>query len=150
MPDPRSAKNIVTVATETANLKTLVDALKAAALVDTLQAEGSFTLFAPSDAAFAKLPSGTLDLLLADTEKLAGVLSYHIVPGRLDAADMIKASGSIPATACGLSLKIQTRNNNISVNRAKIVQADLRASNGVIHVIDTVLFPTADQVPTGW
>ena len=136
-------KNVVQVATEAGSFKTLVAAVKAAGLAETLQGEGPFTVFAPSDAAFAKLPAGTVEALLADKAKLASILTYHVVPGKVMAADVIGAGSAKPATVNGQPLDVQVRGGKVYVNGAQVTAADVGASNGVIHVIDTVLMPPA-------
>ena len=140
-------KNVVQVATEAGTFKTLVAAVQAAGLAETLQGEGPFTVFAPSDAAFAKLPAGTVEALLADKAKLAAILTYHVVPGKVMAADVIGAGSAKPATVNGEPLDVQVRGGKVYVNGAQVTSADVGASNGVIHVIDTVLMPPA--APSG-
>jgi uncharacterized surface protein with fasciclin (FAS1) repeats len=135
------AKDIVGVAVEAGSFETLVAAVKAAGLVETLQGDGPFTVFAPTDAAFAKLPAGTVEALLADPAALRSVLLYHVVPGRVMAADVIRSGGGTPATAQGQSLTIRVVNGEVMVDGAKVQTADVGASNGVIHVIDTVVLP---------
>ena len=141
------SKNIVEVATAAGSFTTLLTAVKAAGLVETLQGDGPFTVFAPSDAAFAKVPKATLDALLADKAALASVLSFHVVPGRVVAADIVKAGSVMPKTVNGQPLDIKVRDGKVYVNGAQVVTADVQASNGVIHVIDTVLLPAS--VPAG-
>jgi uncharacterized surface protein with fasciclin (FAS1) repeats len=140
-----SPKTIVDVAVEAGSFKTLVAALKAADLVGTLQGKGPFTVFAPTDEAFAKLPAGTVDALLKDPKKLAAILTYHVVSGEVKAADLIKAGGATPQTLEGQALDIQVRNGKVYVNGAQVTAADVAATNGVIHVIDTVLLPPASK-----
>jgi len=135
-------KNIVQVASEAGTFETLVTAVKAAGLAETLQGEGPFTVFAPSDEAFAKLPAGTLDALLKDPEALASVLTFHVVPGRVVAADIVRMNGARPATVNGEALDVRVRDGKVYVNGAQVTSADVSASNAVIHVIDTVLLPT--------
>ena len=130
--------SIVEVASSTEGFSTLVTALKAANLVDTLQGDGPFTVFAPTDDAFAALPAGALEGLLADPEKLAQVLTLHVVAGKAQAADVVALSEV--ETVQGKSLQIDAA-NGVSVGGAKVIQADVMASNGVIHVIDRVLLP---------
>lgn len=142
-------KNIVQLATDAGTFKTLVTALKAAGLADALQGPGPFTVFAPTDAAFAKLPAGTVESLLADPQKLAAILTYHVVPGKVMAGDIVTANGAEPKTLNGQSLDIALRGGKVFVNSAQVTKADIVASNGVIHVIDTVLLPTAAPVPAG-
>ena len=138
------AKNIVQVATD-AGFHTLVAAIKAAGLADALQGPGPFTVFAPTDAAFAKLPAGTVDALLKDPVKLAAILKYHVISGKVMAADVIKANGAKPATLNGAALDITVKGGMVYVNGAKVVKANVPASNGVIHAIDTVLLPPAGK-----
>lgn len=135
-------KNLVEVATEAGSFTTLIAAVKAAGLAETLSGKGPFTVFAPSDAAFAKVPKATLDGLLADKSALTSVLTSHVVPGRVAAADIVKAKGAMPKTVNGQPLDITVRDGKVYVNGAQVVTADIQASNGVIHVIDTVLLPT--------
>lgn len=131
------AQDIVDTAVKAGNFTTLVTAVKAAGLVDTLKGPGPFTVFAPTDEAFAKVPKATLDALLADKAALAKVLTYHVVPGKVMAAD-VKA-GKVK-TVQGQELTITT-DGGVMVNNAKVVATDVAASNGVIHAIDTVLMP---------
>lgn len=131
------AKDIVDVAVGAGNFKTLVAAVQAAGLVDTLKSPGPFTVFAPTDAAFAKIPKATLDALLADKAKLTAVLTYHVVPGKVMAKD-VKA-GKVK-TVQGGELTITTT-GGVKVDGANVVTTDVAASNGVIHVIDTVVLP---------
>ncbi|MCM0608260.1 MAG: fasciclin domain-containing protein [Ideonella sp. WA131b] len=131
------AKDIVDTAVAAGSFKTLATALQAAGLVDTLKGPGPFTVFAPTDAAFAKIPKADLDALLKDKARLTAVLTYHVVPGRVMAKD-VKA-GSVKTVQGGL-LTLGTT-GGVTVNNAKVVQADVVASNGVIHVIDTVVLP---------
>ncbi len=136
-------KTIVDVAVENGSFTTLVTALKAADLVGALQGKGPFTVFAPTDAAFAKLPAGTVDALLKDPKKLAAILTYHVVSGKVMAADVIKGNGAKPATLNGAALDITVKGGKVYVNGAMVTAADVAASNGVIHVIDTVVLPPA-------
>ena len=138
-------KTIVEVAVEAGQFKTLVTAIEAAGLVATLSGPGPFTVFAPNDAAFAKLPAGTVEALLADKDKLAAVLTYHVIPGRVMAADVVKANGAKPATVNGAPLDIVVRDGKVYVNGAQVITADVTGSNGVIHVIDSVLLPPAND-----
>ncbi len=131
------AKDIVDTAVAAGSFKTLATALQAAGLIDTLKGPGPFTVFAPTDAAFAKIPKADLDALLKDKAKLTAVLTYHVVPGRVMAKD-VKA-GSVKTVQGGM-LTLGTT-GGVTVNNAKVVQADIVASNGVIHVIDTVVLP---------
>ena len=132
-----AAKDIVDTAVNAGNFKTLVVALKAADLVKTLKGKGPYTVFAPTDEAFAKIPKADLDALLADKEKLSAVLTYHVVSGKVMAKD-VKA-GDV-ATVNGKTIKVTT-DGGVSVNTSKVTATDIKASNGVIHVIDTVLMP---------
>ena len=130
-------KDIVDTAVAAGSFTTLVTAVKAAGLVETLKGKGPFTVFAPTDAAFAKIPKADLDALLKDKAKLTAVLTYHVVPAAVMAKD-VKA-GDAP-TVNGKPIKIST-DNGVMVNNAKVTATDIKASNGVIHVIDTVLIP---------
>lgn len=131
--------DIVDTAVAAGSFTTLVAAVKAAGLVDTLKGAGPFTVFAPTDDAFKKLPAGTVEGLLADVPKLTQVLTYHVVPGAVMSSDI---TGPIsPATVQGGTLKIDPR-QGVKVNDATVTQADIKADNGVIHVIDTVLLPS--------
>ena len=132
-----AAKDIVDTAVAAGNFKTLVVALKTADLVNTLKGKGPYTVFAPTDEAFAKIPKADLDALLANKEKLSAVLTYHVVPGKIMAKD-VKA-GDV-ATVNGKTIKITTA-NGVVVNMLKVTATDIDASNGVIHVIDSVLMP---------
>jgi uncharacterized surface protein with fasciclin (FAS1) repeats len=140
-----SAKDIVTVATEAGSFTTLLAAVQAAGLVETLQGPGPFTVFAPTDEAFAKLPAGTVEALLANPEALRAVLTYHVVPGRVMAADVVRSNGGTPQTVQGQTLRIRVVDGKVMVNDATVVAADVSASNGVIHVIDTVVLPANDN-----
>ena len=131
------AKDIVDTAVAAGNFKTLATALQAAGLVDTLKGKGPFTVFAPTDEAFAKIPKADLDALLKDKAKLTAVLTYHVVPGKVMAKD-VKA-GKVK-TVQGSELTLGTT-GGVTVDAAKVVQADVVASNGVIHVIDSVVLP---------
>jgi len=144
-----SMKNIVEIAVEAGNFNTLVAAVKAAGLAETLQGPGPFTVFAPSDAAFAKLPAGTVESLLADKAKLTSILTYHVVSGKVMADDIVKANGATPTTVNGLPLDVVVRGGKVYVNGAQVVTADIVASNGVIHVIDAVLLPKAAPAGAG-
>jgi len=134
-------KNIVQVATENGSFNTLVAAVKAAGLAETLQGAGPFTVFAPTDAAFAKLPAGTVEGLLANKAALASILTYHVVSGKTLASDITSMNGAMPSTVNGQPLNITVRSGKVYVNGAQVVIADVQASNGVIHVIDAVLMP---------
>ena len=131
------AKDIVDTAVAAGSFKTLATALQAAGLVETLKGKGPFTVFAPTDEAFAKVPKADLDALLKDKAKLTAVLTYHVVPGAVMAKD-VKA-GKVK-TVQGGELTIATT-GGVTVNNAKVIKTDITASNGVIHVIDTVVLP---------
>jgi uncharacterized surface protein with fasciclin (FAS1) repeats len=130
--------DLVDVAVSAGTFKTLVAAVQAAGLVDTLKGKGPFTVFAPSDEAFAKLPKGTVEGLLKDLPKLKSILTYHVVAGKVTAADVMKLTTA--KTVQGQSVTIQT-NGGVKVNGANVVTADIMADNGVIHVIDSVILP---------
>jgi transforming growth factor-beta-induced protein len=134
-------KDIVDTAVAAGDFNTLVAAVKAAELVDTLKAEGPYTVFAPTDAAFAKLPEGTLDSLLKPENKvkLAGILTYHVVAGKVMAAQVVKMNEA--KTVNGKMLKISTMNGKVMVDAANVTKTDIECSNGVIHVIDAVVLP---------
>jgi uncharacterized surface protein with fasciclin (FAS1) repeats len=134
-------KDIVDVAVGAGTFNTLVTAVKAAGLVETLKGAGPFTVFAPTDAAFAKLPKGTLEDLLKpeNKAKLAKILTYHVVPGKIMAGDITGKKTSVKSVE-GSSLDVNAM-DGVKVNDAKVVTADVAASNGVIHVIDTVVMP---------
>ncbi|OED74840.1 fasciclin [Vibrio splendidus ZS-139] len=134
-------KDIVDVAAENGSFNTLVAAVKAGGLVETLKGEGPFTVFAPTDEAFAKLPDGTVEMLLKpeNKDKLVAVLTYHVVAGKVMAADVMKIDSA--DTVQGQAVMISIDNGAVMINNAKVISADVEASNGVIHVIDTVLLP---------
>ena len=132
-------KDIVDTAVAAGNFKTLVKAVGEAGLAETLKGKGPFTLFAPTDEAFAKLPSGTLEALLKDKKKLVKVLTYHVIAGKVLAADAAKLTTA--KTVNGHSLTIKAANGNVMIDGATVTKPDIVASNGVIHVIDTVLLP---------
>lgn len=133
--------DIVDVAAKNGSFNTLVAAVKAAGLVDTLKGEGPFTVFAPTDDAFAKLPDGTVDMLLMpeNKDKLVSVLTYHVVPGKVMAADVVKLDKA--TTVQGQDVMIKTMGDKVMVNDANVIATDVKAKNGVIHVIDTVIMP---------
>jgi uncharacterized surface protein with fasciclin (FAS1) repeats len=135
---------IAEIAAESGDFNTLVAALDAADLVETLNGPGPFTVFAPTDSAFAKLPAGTVEGLLADTAQLTSVLTYHVVPGKVMASDIVEANGAQPATVNGQKVDVVVRDGMVYVNGARVVTADIVASNGVIHVVDAVLLPQAE------
>jgi uncharacterized surface protein with fasciclin (FAS1) repeats len=134
-------KDIVDTAVAAGGFETLAAALTAGELIDTLKSEGPFTVFAPTDEAFAKLPAGTLDSLLKPENKdqLVGILTYHVVAGKVMAADVVKLSSA--TTVNGADVSIEVKDGSVYVNDAKVTSTDIKASNGVIHVIDTVLIP---------
>lgn len=133
-----AAGTIVDVAAGNGNFNTLVAAVKAAGLAETLSGKGPYTVFAPTDAAFAKLPPGTVDALLKDVPKLKAILTYHVVSGKVMAKDV--KTGAVP-TVNGQSINITAGAGGVTVNDAKVTATDVAASNGVIHVVDTVLLP---------
>ncbi len=137
--DMKAEKTIVDIAVENGSFTTLVAAVKAAGLVETLSGEGPFTVFAPTDEAFAKLPEGTVEGLLEDTEKLTKILTYHVVEGKVMAKDVVNLDSA--KTVEGSDVTITVQNDTVMVGDAKVVTTDIEASNGVIHVIDTVLIP---------
>ncbi len=134
------AGDIVDVAASNKSFSTLVAAVKAAGLVETLKGDGPYTVFAPTDEAFAKLPKGTLESLLKpeNKQKLVAILTYHVVPGKVMAKDV--KSGKVK-TASGSSFKMKVSKKGVWVDKAKVVATDVKADNGVIHVIDTVILP---------
>ena len=138
-------KDIVDTAVGAGSFKTLVAAVKAAGLVDTLKGEGPFTVLAPTDEAFAKLPKGTVESLLLpeNKDKLVAILTYHVIKGKAMAADVVKLDGKEVKTVEGKSVKIDVDGKTVMINNAKVVKTDIGCSNGVIHVIDTVLLPPA-------
>jgi uncharacterized surface protein with fasciclin (FAS1) repeats len=131
-------KNIIETASDNPDFSTLVTAIKAAGLIETLSGSGPFTVFAPNNAAFAKIPESKLESLLADKEKLASVLTYHVVAGKVMSKDVMTMERA--ETIEGSNIKIDAE-DNVMINNARIIKADLLCSNGVIHVIDTVLMP---------
>jgi uncharacterized surface protein with fasciclin (FAS1) repeats len=139
---PSSPGDIVAVASGAGTFKTLVAAVKAAGLVETLQGKGPFTVFAPTDEAFAKLPAGTLDSLLKpeNKDKLVAILTYHVVPGKVMAADVKTMKAK---TVNGKELDIKVEGGKVTVNEAKVVKTDIPANNGVIHVVDLVILPNS-------
>jgi uncharacterized surface protein with fasciclin (FAS1) repeats len=133
--------DIVATAVAAGQFKTLAAALQAAGLVDTLKGPGPFTVFAPTDEAFAKLPKGTVEDLLKpeNKAKLTAVLTYHVVPGKVMASDVVKVTEA--KTVQGGSLKVSSMDGKVMVDKAHVVKTDIAASNGVIHVIDSVMMP---------
>jgi uncharacterized surface protein with fasciclin (FAS1) repeats len=133
-----SSKDIVDTAVAAGTFNTLVAAVKAAGLVDVLKGEGPFTVFAPNDDAFAKLPAGTIESLLKDKEKLTAILTYHVVPGKYMASDVVSAHHL--KTVQGQNLTVDT-SSGVKIDSAKVIATDIETSNGVIHVIDSVVLP---------
>jgi uncharacterized surface protein with fasciclin (FAS1) repeats len=131
-------KNLVETAIEAGDFKTLVKAVQEADLVDTLGSEGPFTVFAPTDEAFSKLPEGTIESLLNDKEKLTNMLTYHVVSGKVMSNDVIKIKNA--KTVNGKEVSIDSE-NGVKIDDATVIKPDIECSNGVIHVIDTVLLP---------
>jgi uncharacterized surface protein with fasciclin (FAS1) repeats len=137
------SKDIVETAVAAGQFNTLAAALEAAGLVDTLKGDGPFTVFAPTDAAFAKLPEGTVESLLKpeNRDQLIAILTYHVVPGKVKAADVVKLSEA--KTVNGQDVAITVADSGVQINDANVVKTDIGASNGVIHVIDTVIIPAS-------
>ena len=133
------SKDIVDTAVEAGSFKTLAVALQAADLISTLKSEGPFTVFAPTDAAFAKIPKADLDALLSDKRALTEVLTYHVISGKVMAADVVKLTQA--KTVEGSPVKIKVVDGKVMINNANVSATDIAASNGVIHVIDTVIMP---------
>ena len=137
---PAFGKDLVQTAVDNGNFNTLATALQKAGLVDTLKGKGPFTVFAPTDAAFAKIPKDQLDALLADKARLTKVLTYHVVPGTVMAKDV--KPGSVQ-TVEGSPITVRTEGGKVMVDNATVTATDVKADNGVIHVIDTVILPKA-------
>ena len=133
------AKDIVETAVDAGDFKTLATALDKAGLIQTLKGKGPFTVFAPTDEAFAKVPKEKLDALLKDRKALASVLKYHVVPGRVLAADVVKLDSA--TTVQGQAVKIAAQDGKVTVNGATVTKTDIVCKNGVIHVFDAVLLP---------
>ena len=140
-----AGNDIVDTAVSAGSFNTLVAAVKAAGLVDTLKSPGPFTVFAPTDEAFAKLPAGTVESLLKpeNKDKLTSILTYHVVPGKVLSPEVVKLNGSSVKTVQGGLAPIKVVGNTVMVGPARVVKTDIETSNGVIHVIDTVLIPPA-------
>jgi uncharacterized surface protein with fasciclin (FAS1) repeats len=132
-------KDIVDTAVSAGSFTTLATALEAAGLVDTLKGNGPFTVFAPTDDAFAKLPAGTVESLLKDIPALTAILTYHVVPGKVQAAQVVTMSSA--DTVNGESLPVSVMNGRVKIGTATVTATDIMATNGVIHVIDSVLLP---------
>jgi uncharacterized surface protein with fasciclin (FAS1) repeats len=143
MKKKEAKQNIVEIASSNADFETLTVAIKAAGLAETLSGKGPFTVFAPTDAAFEKLPAGTLESLLKPENKdqLIAILTYHVVPGKVKAADVIKLDSA--ATVNGQNVDVSVIDGAVKVDNANVIATDVAASNGVIHVIDTVILPPA-------
>jgi uncharacterized surface protein with fasciclin (FAS1) repeats len=139
----KKASDIVDTAVSAGDFSTLAAALEAGDLVETLKSDGPFTVFAPTDAAFAKLPDGTVKDLLKPENKdqLVAILTYHVVPGRVEAADVVKLSSA--ETVNGQTLAINVKGDTVYINDARVVSTDIDASNGVIHVVDSVILPSS-------
>lgn len=135
------SKDIVDLAVGNDNLKTLVAAVKAGGLVDVLKGDGPFTVFAPTDEAFAALPAGTLEMLLKpeNKDKLVSILTYHVVAGKVMSGDL--SNGQKAATVQGDKVAVSINSGNVKINNAKVIAADVKAKNGVVHVIDKVILP---------
>lgn len=137
--DHMKKMDIVDTAVAAGSFKTLATALQAAGLIETLKGKGPFTVFAPTDEAFAKLPAGTVEALLQDKEKLTKILLYHVVAGNVMAKDVVKLQTA--KTVQGSSVKITVKGGKVMVDNANVVKTDIATSNGVIHVIDSVILP---------
>ena len=142
---PAQAKDIVDTAVGAGSFNTLVAAVKAAGLVETLKGKGPFTVFAPTDEAFKKLPAGTVENLLKPENKdqLVAILTYHVVPGTVKAADVVKVKSA--KTVQGQEVTVKVEGETVMIDNAKVVKTDIGCSNGVIHVIDTVILPKSDK-----
>jgi uncharacterized surface protein with fasciclin (FAS1) repeats len=138
-------KDIVDTAVAAGSFKTLAAALGAAGLVDTLKGPGPFTVFAPTDEAFAKLPAGTVESLLKpeNKAKLVDILTYHVVSGNVESAAAVKLTEATPLNK--KTIKLEVKDGALYLNKSKVTTADVKCSNGVIHIIDTVLLPPADK-----
>jgi uncharacterized surface protein with fasciclin (FAS1) repeats len=134
-----SEKDIVTIAVESGKFNTLAKALTETGLVEALKGDGPFTVFAPTDEAFAKLPEGTIESLLKDKEALKSILLYHVVSGNVTSEQVVKLNKA--ETLSGKNVKINVNDGSVMINNATVTKADVIASNGVIHIIDTVLIP---------
>ena len=139
--DEMTTADIVDTAIGAGQFNTLAAALTAAGLVDTLKGDGPFTVFAPTDEAFAKLPEGTVENLLKpeNRDELVSILTYHVVPGEVYAADVVQLTSA--TTVNGSDVSIKVADNGVSIDNANVVKTDIKASNGVIHVIDSVILP---------
>jgi len=137
--ESKSEKDIVTIAVESGKFNTLAKALTETGLVEALQGEGPFTVFAPTDEAFSKLPEGTIESLLKDKEALKSILLYHVVSGKVTSDQVVKLNKT--ETLSGKNISIKTNDDGVVINNSKVITADIMAKNGVIHIIDTVLIP---------
>ncbi len=135
----QASGDIVDVAVAAGSFNTLAAALQAAGLVETLKGTGPFTVFAPTDEAFAKLPEGTVEALLKDKEKLTAILTYHVVAGRVTSGQVVKMDAA--QTVNGKSVTIRVKDGKVMIDDATVIKADVEATNGVIHVIDRVILP---------
>ncbi len=138
-------KDIVDTAVAAGSFKTLAAALTEAGLIDTLKSAGPFTVFAPTDEAFAKLPKGTVEALLKDKAALTKILTYHVIKGSVMANKVVTMNGKNVATVEGSTVKVKVKGGKVMVNNANVVKTDIACSNGVIHVIDTVIMPKAKK-----
>ena len=140
-------KTIVENAVASKDFATLVAAVKAAGLVETLAGDGPFTVFAPTEAAFAKLPEGTVAELVKpeNKDKLVAILTYHVVPGKVMAKDVVKLDGKKAGTVQGGKVGVKVKDGTVMINKSKVVKADIACKNGVIHVIDSVLLPKSKK-----
>jgi uncharacterized surface protein with fasciclin (FAS1) repeats len=141
--DTQKPMDIVETAVSAGSFNTLVAAVKAAGLVETLKGAGPFTVFAPTDEAFKKLPAGTVEALLKDKAKLTAILTYHVIPGTVMAADVVKLKDA--KTLQGQKVMIKAGKDGVMIDNAKVVKTDIVTSNGVIHVIDTVILPKEEK-----
>ena len=137
----KAKKDIVTIAVEAGNFTILAKALTTAGLIETLQSEGPFTVFAPTDEAFAKLPEGTVEGLLKDKDALTNILLYHVVSGNVKSSDVVKLDKATTLSKSDVMIKVD--GGNVMINDSQVTAVDIEASNGTIHVIDTVLLPQA-------
>lgn len=139
----KTTQDIVDIASTDGTFNTLVAALKAADLVDTLKGKGPFTVFAPTDEAFAKIPKETLDSLLRpeNKDKLTDILKFHVTPGKITAQDVVSLNGKELTMSDGKKAKIEVKDKDVYINGAKVIITDIQAKNGIIHVIDTVIMP---------
>lgn len=136
-------RDIVTIAVEAGTFNTLATALTEANLIETLKGEGPFTVFAPTDEAFAKLPEGTVETLLKDKEALTNILLYHVVSGNVSSSEVVKLDAATTIAKSDVSIKV--KDGKVFINDSQVTTADVMASNGVIHIIDTVLIPESSK-----